>query len=152
LSSKRIHPVTNPNPRLIIHATLLFVIFLDRVCSLGRGGGLSLTRGRVSPVQSFSGHSPAEPITIFYCLSLDTPPTCRASPQRDRKVWLWVLNILGQTLTAVKITDPFASLRVRHIRIKTFVDQEKVSKNRVMTKTDWPADLILRPGWCLTCH
>jgi hypothetical protein len=31
-----------------------------------------------SPSQSFSGLRPAELTTIFYCLSLETPPTCRA--------------------------------------------------------------------------
>jgi hypothetical protein len=31
-----------------------------------------------SPVQSFSGPSPAGLMTIFYCLRFETPPTCRA--------------------------------------------------------------------------
>jgi hypothetical protein len=32
----------------------------------------------VSPAQTFSGPSPAGLMTIFYCLSFETPPTWRA--------------------------------------------------------------------------
>jgi hypothetical protein len=49
-------------------------------CQAVAGGAPSLTRGRLcrlqlllaSPAQSFSGSSPADLVTIFYCLSFET--------------------------------------------------------------------------------
>jgi hypothetical protein len=41
-------------------------------------GALSQTRGRSSPAQSFLGANPTGLVTIFYCLTFETPRTWRA--------------------------------------------------------------------------
>jgi hypothetical protein len=46
--------------------------------SLTRGWFCRLWLLLVSPAQSFSGSSPAELMTTFYCLRFETPPTWRA--------------------------------------------------------------------------
>jgi hypothetical protein len=65
--------------------------FVDEGCCLCRDdGSVVYNCCWHSPAQSFFGPSPAEPMTIFYCLRFETPPTWRArSPYLYRPKTGW---------------------------------------------------------------
>jgi hypothetical protein len=88
-------------------------LLLSNSCGFVDVGAPLLTRGRVcrlqllpvSPAQAFSGSSPAGLMTIFNCLRLETPETCRIkSPylsSRNR-----VAQLFPQALGSLTLSPP----------------------------------------------